>query len=91
MRLIIVEKINSVLFGYFVGFISAMAHSFVENHVFNNVDNVKSALGEYNKQNYTDMIVDTNNSSSMLIICKHGKSESMRNQAIGPISGINIS
>ena len=50
-----------------------MAHSFVENHVFNNADNMTSAVGEYNKQNYTDMIVDTNNSSSMVNICKHGK------------------
>ena len=34
-----------------------MAHSFVENNVFNSVDQVKSALGKYNKEHSTDIIV----------------------------------
>ena len=50
-----------------------MGHCFVPNQVFHDVDQVKSALGDYNKKHFTDLIVDTNNSSSMVIICKHGK------------------
>ena len=55
---------------------------FAVGKIFGNVEEVKSAVREYNEQNYTEFIVETNNKNSLILVCKYGRIRASKSQGI---------
>ena len=63
---------------------------FAFGKIFGNVEEVKSAVQEYNEQNYTEFIVETNNKNSLILVCKYGRIRASKSQGIRKIFSIII-
>ena len=55
---------------------------FAVGKIFGNVEEVKSAVQEYNEQNYTEFIVETNNKNCLILVCKYGRIRASNSQGI---------
>ena len=55
---------------------------FAVGKIFGNVEEVKSAVQEYNEQNYTEFIVETNNKNSLILVCKYERIRASKSQGI---------
>ena len=45
---------------------------FFKNQVFQNEDEVKKFLDNYNRKNFSDFVIKTNNKRSLIALCKYG-------------------
>ena len=59
--------------------------------LFASVDEVKDCIQKYNKENFTEYRVRTNNQRSLLFECKHGRHRDSRSKNIRPGGHFNFS
>ena len=51
----------------------ASTNIFEVGKIFSSIEEVKTAILEYNSLNYTDFVIRSNNSKSVYVECKHGR------------------